>query len=516
MTPKTEYASSGGTRIAYQVFGEGAIDLAISPGYISHLEMWWMLPETTAFLRRLASFARVIMYDKRGTGLSDPAASAPTLDERMEDMHAVLDAAESERPAIVGYSEGGPTALLYAATYPERVRALALNGTFAVGRPSGDMLEPYGIPDEEARAYYEEQRSFMEDAVGHWGEGRTIEKFAPTAAPEPAMRRRWAMFERMAASPAMVEGLLDCVFSIDVSGVLGTIRVPTHVSHRRGDLVIPFAWGQFVADNIPGAEFVPLEGEDHVPWLGDMGAILDPLEAFLTGTRADVPVDRALATILFTDIVGSTERAAELGDSRWRELLERHDEFIKREVAAGGGRLVKSLGDGMLARFDGPGRGIECAHRIVSAAPEELGVEIRAGLHTGECEIRGDDLGGLAVHLGARIGAEARGGEVLVSRSVRDLVIGTPIAFTDRGTYELKGVPGEWQLLAAEPERAGAPGRPRPSFEIAPNAELARPADRAAGRLARSAPAVGRALNRLTSVGARRRVRRRRGTPAGA
>ena len=310
----------------------------------------------------------------------------------------MLDAAESERPAIFGVSEGGPTAMLYAATYPERVSALCLAGTFAAASVPPGAGEEYGVSDELAAQMLGEHLGKMDEIISEWGEGSSIDLFAPTAAPEPSMRRLWAMLERMAASPAMIRALIDAVRSIDVTAVLPSIRVPTLVIHRTGDGAIPWMLGKHVADHVSGAEWLPLEGDDHVPWLGNTAELLDPLEAFLTGNRTQAPVDRALTTVLFTDIVGSTERAAELGDSSWRQLLERHDEFTSREIVAGGGRLVKSMGDGMLARFDGPGRGIESAHRIVSAAPEELGIEIRAGLHTGECEIRGDDLGGMAVH----------------------------------------------------------------------------------------------------------------------
>jgi class 3 adenylate cyclase/alpha-beta hydrolase superfamily lysophospholipase len=513
VTPKTQYARSGDTQIAFQVFGEGEIDLLISPGYISHLEMWWMIPESTAFLRRLASFARVIAYDKRGTGLSDPAASVPTMDERMEDLHAVLDAAGSERPAIFGYSEGGPAAVLFAATYPERVRALALYGTLATFEWSPGIGAELGVSREEWEALFAEGWTEVDQFIDQWGTGNSIDFFAPQAASEPTIRRMWAMFERIAAPPAMVSGLMAAVSKIDVTDVAGAVSAPTQITHRVGDPAVPALAGEYLARLIPNAEYVELPGDDHVPWLGDTERLLDEVEGFLTGAHAERPMERALATVLFTDIVGSTDRAAELGDARWRRLLEHHDELIRREVASDGGRVVKSLGDGVLARFDGPGRAIDCAQRIVGEAPQALGVEIRAGIHTGECEVRGEDLGGLAVHIGSRIGGLAQGGEVLVSRSVRDLVVGSPVAFADRGTHELKGVPGEWQVLAAAPGEELAAGQPKPSYEIAPNAELSRPSDRALARLARTAPGIGRGLNSVMGARARRRVRKRQEAP---
>jgi class 3 adenylate cyclase len=315
----------------------------------------------------------------------------------------------------------------------------------------------------------------------------------------------WAMFERMCASPTTVRALLDAVYEIDITRVLPVISVPTQITHRRDDPAIPAPFGRYLAEHIPDANWVELSDTDHPPWLGNMDELVDAVEEFLTGAHHEAPTERVLTTVLFTDIVSSTERAAELGDARWRQLLERHDEFTAREVAAAGGQVVKSMGDGLLARFDGPGRAIESAHRIVSEAPDSLGIDVRAGIHTGECELFGDDLGGLAVHIGARVGAMAAPGEVLVSRPVRDLVIGTPVSFSDRGVHELKGVPGEWQILAAEPVRSSSAGRPEPSYEIAPNAALAKPSDRAAARLARTAPSLGRMISGVTAARARRR-----------
>jgi class 3 adenylate cyclase/pimeloyl-ACP methyl ester carboxylesterase len=497
--PKTQYARNGAVNIAYQVVGDGPIDLAIVPGFISHVDLLWTIPETTTFFRRLAGFSRLILFDKRGTGLSDPVAGPSTLEERMEDLHAVLDAAGSERPALLGVSEGGPMSALFAATYPDRISALALYGTGPTAKP--DRLSPE--LRERLKRGWAELSAIVDE---HWGEGLAIEWFAPNLAGSPTMRRSWGLFERAAASPGMVSELLRSYREIDVSDVLPTLRVPTLVVHRTDDTAVPVVGGRMFADGIPEARFVELPGNDHIPWFGDADAVLDEIEEFLTGSRHAPEPDRALATVLFTDIAGSTERAAALGDRRWRELLARHQTVVRDQLAAYGGREVKTMGDGFLATFDGPARAIRCAHAVYERSSSE-GIEIRAGVHTGECELIGDDVGGMAVHIGARVVAHAAPGEVLVSSTVKDLVVGSGIEFADRGTHELKGVPGEWRLLAAVDHRP-PPSQTPPleRDEVAPNAALRQRGDRVMLRLARRAPGTMRLAARATRRRAEREV----------
>jgi class 3 adenylate cyclase len=437
--PETRYAKSGEVNVAYQVVGEGPLDLVLVPGFVSNLDFQWTDQGMTRFLRGLASFSRLIVFDKRGTGLSDPVGAAPTLEERMDDVRAVMDAVGSERAALFGLSEGGPMSILFAATYPERTTALILYGTFAVGPLVGG--------DNPGGQRWVEVAHTMSNALDHWGEGRTLSLFAPSVAGNAAYRSGWGRFERAALSPAMARALWHLVVSIDVRHVLPAIRVPTLVLRRAGDF-LPVGLHRQLAETITGARYVELEG-DHVPGTGDIDAIVDEVREFLTGVREGPSVDRVLATVLFTDIVGSTERAAALGDRRWRDLLEGHRALVRQELARFRGREVKTLGDGFLATFDGPARAIRCACAIRDGV-RRLGVDIRAGLHTGECEIMGDDVGGIAVHIGARVAASAAPGEVLVSSTVRDLVAGSGVRFADRGTRTLQGVPGEWRLLAVE------------------------------------------------------------------
>ncbi len=435
--PKTSYAQNGDVHIAYQVLGEGPIDLVVVPGAFSHLDLGWTLPELAAFYERLASFSRLILFDKRGTGLSDPVPGPPTLEQRMEDLHAVLDAVGSERAALFGLSEGGPMSILFAATYPERTTAMALYGT-----TPAFLAE--GASQGQHEAYTRVMRNFFAES---WGDGGSIRLFAPSVAGDRRTRTAWGVLERASASPAMVQALFEAAGAINVTEVLPVIGVPTLVLHRSGDRVIPVEGGRTIAERIPGARLVELPGGDHVAYFGDADSILDEIEHFLTGSLQAREPDRVLATVLFTDIVSSTEKAAELGDRRWRELLESHDADVRRQVDSHGGRVVKSLGDGYLATFDGPARAIRCGQALVEGAAP-LGVELRAGVHTGECELLGDDVGGIAVHIGARVSAKAAAGEVLVSSAVRDLVVGSGIEFEDRGTHALKGVPGSWNLLS--------------------------------------------------------------------
>ena len=439
--PKTRYAKSGDVHIAYQVVGDGPIDIVFVPGWFSHVENNWERPEIAYFLERLASFGRLIVFDKRGTGLSDPVAvsSPPTTEQRMDDVRAVLDAVGSERAALIGLSEGGPMCMLFAATYPERTGGLVLTGTFARLLATDDY--PIGFD----RATVERLGDRMSE---RWGEGLIL-AFAAPSADTPEARQIQGQYERAAASPGMVKALNDLNLEFDVRGVLDAIHVPTLVLHREGDRMVPLAMGRYLAEKITGAKLVVVPGIDHVPWVGDVDLFCDEIEEFLTGARHVAQPDRVLATVLFADIVGSTERAAELGDRRWRDLLDRFYESTRRQIERFGGRQVKTTGDGILATFDGPARAVRGASAIVSSV-RALGLEVRAGLHTGECEVMGADVGGIAVHIGARVASLARPGEVLVSRTVKDLVVGSGHSFADRGDHELKGVPGSWQLFSVE------------------------------------------------------------------
>lgn len=491
--PKTNYARNGDVNIAYQVIGDGPLDLLFLPAFVSHLDLYWAAPESTAFFRRLASFSRLILFDKRGTGLSDPASGAVTLEERMEDVRAVLDAAGSERSALFGLSEGGPMSLLFAATYPERTTALVMFGSFAKLQPGPDYFP------ENSEYFNEAFGSFTDALENHWGEGKALSLFMPSLADDANATRMFGVFERTSASPAMVQALQQFNTEIDVTNVLPVISVPTLVLHRTDDFV-SIDLGRYIAEHVPRARFVELEGNDHLPWIGDSTAVLDEVEQFLTGARHSSETDRMLGTVLFTDIAGSTKRAAELGDTRWRTLLETHNKLVREELASFGGREVKTLGDGFLATFDGPGRAIRCACEIRESIGA-LGLDLRAGIHTGECEVIGTDIGGMAVHIGARIAAQAESGEVLVSSAVRDLVVGSGIEFTDRGTQVLKGIPGDWQLLAvagmgAEAEATVA----RDAVDrLAPNATSAKKSDRATLRVARHAPRLSRLVSRAMS-----------------
>jgi pimeloyl-ACP methyl ester carboxylesterase/class 3 adenylate cyclase len=438
MPPETHYAKSGDVNIAYQVVGDGPMDLVFIPGFVSHLDLQWADPRVARFLEKLASFSRLILFDKRGTGLSDPVARPAPLEERMDDVRAVMDAADSESAALFGLSEGGPMSVMFAATYPGRTRALVLCGTFPTG-----TIDPDENPAEEWPVVYNRLR----DAVRHWGEGRTLSLLAPDTDTERDRLAR-ASFERSAASPQMAQTLIEMGMETDVRDLLSSVRVPTLVLHRAEEFV-PVECGRYLAEHIPGARLVVLPGKDHIPFYGDADGYAEEIEEFLTGARHATSPDRVLTTVMFTDIVGSTARAASVGDAAWRELVARHDELTRSELERYGAREVKTMGDGFLATFDGPARGIRCA-RAIADRVSELGIELRAGLHTGECELLGDDIGGMAVNIGARIGTLAAPGEVLVSGTIKDLVVGSGISFADRGQQALKGVPGEWRLFAVE------------------------------------------------------------------
>jgi class 3 adenylate cyclase len=478
-----------GVSIAYQVLGSGPIDLVCAPGLVTHLDLQWTDPGYARFMRRLASFARVICFDKPGTGLSDPLSHPPTLEERADDLRCVLDAVGSQRPALFAFSESGPTCLLLTAAAPERVSSLILCGSFASGRPLPACPPELSVEEyEKTNRQAAQLTRAWEEVLDHWGEGRLVDLFAPSIA-SPAERRRWATFERAAASPGLVRALIDATRSIDVMDALPTISVPTLVVHRTDD-VVPIGASRMLAARIRGATFVELPGADHAFWAGDFDPILVEIEAFLTGTRPVAAPERALATVLFTDIVGSTERAVQLGDRRWADLLESHHAIVRRELDAFRGHEVDTAGDGFLATFDGPARAISCAQAIGEGV-RELGIDIRAGLHTGECEIADGGVRGIAVHIGARVAALAGPGEIFASSTVADLVAGSGITFTERGTHQLKGVPGEWRIVAVDREGVARQSVGRPGEEM-------RPSDRLAVKLAHSMPRAMRAATRLS------------------
>ncbi|MGH9038694.1 MAG: alpha/beta fold hydrolase [Acidimicrobiia bacterium] len=437
--PKVRFAKSGDVHIAYQVVGEGSVDLVFVPGVISHLELAWEEgTEVERFFRRLASFSRLILFDKRGTGLSDRDVGRPTLEQRMDDLRAVMDAAGSERAAVVGYSEGGAMSILFATTYPERVSALILAATTARATPAPDY--PCG---PRTQMFAEGMARLIAEG---WGEGRSVEWFAPDLAHSRSARANIARWERMSVSPGALAAFLALMPAIDVRAVLPAVRVPTLVIHRNGDAVLDSYHARYLAEHIAGARLIERPGGSHILW-SDAGPLADEIEAFIAGAKVDTDLERVLTTVLFTDIVGSTQHAGALGDRRWREVLDRHDEFARRALDRYRGRLVKTTGDGVLATFDGPARAVHCA-RAIGEAMKDLGLEIRAGVHTGEVERRRDDVGGIAVHIGQRIASLAAPGQVLASGTVHDLVFGSGIEFEARGSRALKGVPGRWRIYA--------------------------------------------------------------------
>ncbi len=435
--PRTQYAKSGDVHIAYRVFGDGPRDLVLIPGTLSHVELYWEHPVNQYLLKRLTSFARVIVFDKRGQGLSDRVAEQ-TIEERIGDVRAVMDAADSRRATIYGWSEGGPMSLMFSATYPERTAALVLCGSFASVK-----AEPLAVPQEQwAR--------LLRRLEAHWGEGVLVPINAPSRQNDEAFVRWFGQLERAAASPGDILALMRANYEIDVRHVLPTIQAPTLVLHRVGDRTVGVEAGRYLAQHIRGAKYVELPGEDHLLQAFDqevMDLLVDEIEEFMTGARHGPEPDRVLVTVMFTDIVGSTERAVELGDRRWRELLEGYVGTARRQVERFRGREVDVAGDGLFAIFDGPARAIRCACAIREAV-RQIGLEVRAGLHTGECEAVGPKVSGIAVHTGARVAAMSRPGEVLVTSTVKDLVAGSGVRFEDRGMHPLKGVPGDWHLYA--------------------------------------------------------------------
>ena len=437
--PETKYARSGDLHIAYQAFGDGPMDIVTSSGWISHMEHQWEQPLLAHFLRRPTSYARVLLFDKRGTGLSDRTTGVPTLEECMDDIRAVMDAEGCERAALIGHYDSGAHCAMFAATYPERTSALIIVGGYAKG--SRDETYPFG-PDPEvtglvAAAIHDE-----------WGKGTMAPVMAPSMAGDESFAEWWGRYERLSASPGAAASLFQMMAEMDIRDILPNIQAPTLIIHRTEHSVVPIESARYLADNIPGARLVELPGADALPYTPTGGDdVLDEIQEFLTGVREGAPSDRVLATVLFTDIVDSTRRASEMGDRGWRDLLDRHDTMVRRQLDRYRGTEVKAVGDGFLATFDGPARAIQCALAVRDNL-QPLGLDVRAGLHTGEIERRGDDIGGIAVHIGARVAAMAGAGEVLASSTVKDLVVGSGIEFENRGSHALKGVPDEWRLFA--------------------------------------------------------------------
>ncbi len=432
MIPTTRYTKSGDVHVAYQVFGEGQVNFVFVPGFISQIENYWDEPGFARWLRRLGSFARVVLFDKRGTGLSDRLSELPGMDLRMDDVRAVMDAAEFDKAVVMGISEGGSLAALFAAHHPTRCQALILYGAFA--------RFTSWFPTEES---LEELFQYIDS---DWGSGASIPRFAPSKADDPAFMQWWGKFERLGATPGDAITIMRMNSQIDITDVLPTIQVPTLVIHRTDDVTIEVQAGRDLAERIPNAKYVELSGADHLPWVGDTERITQEIEEFITGSKSAPVIDRVLATILFTDIVDSTARADAMGDQAWRDVLDAHDKAVRQELVRFRGNEVKSLGDGFLATFDGPARAIHCAQAIRSALLQ-FGLEVRIGVHTGEVELADNDVRGIAVHIASRVANLGNANEILVSRTVKDLVAGSGIKFEDFGTHTLKGVPDDWQLF---------------------------------------------------------------------
>jgi class 3 adenylate cyclase len=438
MAPKIKFAQAGSLKIAYQVFGGGPVDLLIVPGWVSNLDTFWEEPSVVRFFERLGSFARIMLFDKRGTGLSDRITQTPTLEERMEDVRAVLDAVGSEQAALLGYSEGGPMCALFSVTYPSRTAALIMIGSYSTSRDSEDY--PYGRTPEE-------WLKINNEVEENWGSPVGLEVRAPSISDDARFRSWWAKFLRTGASPSTALALNRMNAEIDIRDILPSIRVPTLLLHATGDRAINVEASRYMAKRIPGAKLVEIDSEDHLPFTEPAKVILDEIEEFLTGHKGSVIIDSVVSTVMFTDIVGSTELALELGDGRWRDLLETHHATVRHELDVHRGREIKTTGDGFHAMFDGPARAIRCALSIRDAVVP-LGLSVRVGLHTGELTLSGDDIEGIAVHIAARVVDLAYAGQVLVSQTVKDLVAGSEIKFVDQGLYSLKGMEDEWRLYS--------------------------------------------------------------------
>ncbi len=441
VTPETQYARVGDLNIAFQTIGEGAIDLVLADQWMSHQEAQWEVGPVADVRHRLAGVGRLITFDKRGVGMSDPVPlqSLPSIDAWIDDVRAVMDAARSDRAALITTLGGAPMGLVFAATHPERLRALVVIDGWARARAASDY--PFGHSPEE----FERRRTQAENG---WGKGMMLDNFAPTMRSVPGLRDAWARYERFAASPGVARAMIRNLLELDVRDVLPAIHVPTLViQHGDTEMFVP-AFGRYIADHVTGARYVEIPGHDSLLWAGDQAAVVSEIESFVTGARSARTTDRRLATVLFTDIVGSTHLAAEMGDRAWRALLGRHDALVRSAIEGAGGRVVKTTGDGVLATFDSPGRALEAARQITLGAPA-IDLHVRAGLHAGEIEVTADDVVGLAVHVAARVAALAAADEILVSSTVRDLVVGSGVVFVDRGSRVLKGVPGRWRIFAA-------------------------------------------------------------------
>ena len=506
---ETSYASCGDLSLAYQVFGDGPIELVLIPPYVSHVELFWTLPEYKAFFERLGTFCRVVVFDKAGVGLSDPVPKVRSVDDRAAEIESVMDAVGFEKAVLLALSEGGPAAIVWAARRPERTQALILHGTYAtLGGLEWDDLDrsPAEVRARIVRELGEDYtpstqqivrwQEFGDAVRSDWGDGRAVKCLVPSV----RSIRQLGMMERMCASPGMARATVEASFGIDVRPILSTLSIPTLVVHARGDPGVPVQYGRYLADHISGAQLLEVDGVDHAPWFTEPERTTTAIEEFLTGSHAAPPRSRrALRTVLFTDIVASTQHAAAAGDERWRAVLQRFDEITRELAPRFEGTVVKSTGDGHLATFDGPTQAIHCAEALRAGA-ETLGIRIRSGIHTGECELLDADIGGIAVHVAARILGQAGAGEILVSRTVRDLVLGSGTGFDDRGSVELRGVPGTWQLLAVDRRgaRAGSAEAALASMPTPGPRTAMRRSDRAVEVIARRTPWLLRGVARLT------------------
>lgn len=506
---ETSYAPCGDLSLAYQVFGDGPTELVVMGPFASHIELFWTLPEFKSFFDQLATFCRVVLFDKAGVGLSDPVPKVRTLDDRAAEIEAVMDAVGFKTAALLALSEGGPAAIVFAATRPQRTRALILASTLAYtglvewvdidGDPAAlraGLLPELGEDYTPSVEQIARIQNFGRAVRSAWGSGAALKLLIPSV----RSTRQLGTLERMSASPGMARATLEAMFRMDVRPILPTITVPTLVTHAHDDVGLPVQCGRYLADHIPGARMLEVQGTDHAPWFTDPDAILTEIEEFLTGSHAAPPQShRALRTVLFTDIVASTQHAAAAGDERWRAVLQRFGEITADLVERFGGTVVKSTGDGHLVTFDGPTQAIRCAEAVRDDA-EAVGIEIRAGIHTGECELLDSDIGGIAVHIAARILGHTGAGEILVSRTVRDLVVGSGTGFEDRGTVELRGVPGTWQLLAVDRHNARA-GSDEVLLASAPTPgrrTTMRRSDHAVEVMAKRTPWILRGMSRLT------------------
>lgn len=504
---ETSYANCGDLSLAYQVFGDGPIELVIAGSFASHIELYWTVPEFVAFFERLATFCRIVLFDKAGAGLSDPVPSVRTLDDRAAEIEAVMDAVGFTNAVLFGASEGGPAAIIFAATRPERTRALILTGTFAcafahgwddftldVNQLRARLVADLGADYTPSLEQLVRWQHWCRAARTEWGSGAVAQALMPSV----RSTRLLAMVERMSASPGMARVALGSLVSLDVRPILPTISVPTLVIHA-DDEVVPVQCGRYLAAHIPGAQYLEVKGSDHAPWLADPDRILAVAEEFLTGSQSAPSMGRrALRTVLFTDMVASTRHVAETGDERWRAVLDRFGAVTAELAQRFGGTVVESTGDGHLLTFDSPTQAIRCAEALRDGA-ETLGMELRCGIHTGECELLDDRIGGIAVHIAARIMGEADAGDILVSRTVRDLVVGSGTGFEDRGEIELRGVPGTWHLLAVDPHgpRAGSPEAELVSTPTPGPRTAMRRSDRAMASVARHTPWLVRAVARI-------------------